>query len=155
MLSIDSVSFSYDTKEVLKDINFTLERGENISLIGASGCGKSTLLKLIYGILGPDKGHIYWNDKKLLGPEYNLIPGAPFMKYLSQDFDLMPFTTVEENIGEFLSNFYPQEKRERTQELMEILELTSVASVKTRYLSGGQQLCMAMAKIDAVKTTLQ
>ncbi|NAS31007.1 ATP-binding cassette domain-containing protein [Flavobacteriaceae bacterium R38] len=150
MLSVNNISFAYDNNEtILKDISFTVEKGQNISIIGASGCGKSTLLKAIYGLLDITKGDIYWNDQKLLGPNFHLIPGEPFIKYLSQDFDLMPYTTVAENIGEFLSNFHPKEKKERTQELMEILELVPFAKTKTRYLSGGQQQRVALAKVLA------
>ena len=151
MLAVDSVSFAYDTKEVLKNVSFTVEKGQNISLIGASGCGKSTLLKIIYGLLEPLSGEVFWKGDRLLGPNYSLIPGEPFMKYLSQDFDLMPYTTVEENIGEYLSNFYPKEKKSRIFELLEILELTPYAKMKTRYLSGGQQQRVALAKVLALE----
>jgi len=150
MLSVNNLSFSYNTNTlVLKDINFRVEKGQNVSIIGASGCGKSTLLKAIYGLLAIDKGAIYWNDQQLLGSDYHLVPGESFIKYLSQDFDLMPYTSVEENVGAFLSNFYPKEKKERTQELLEILELTPFAKTKTRYLSGGQQQRVALAKVLA------
>jgi ABC-type nitrate/sulfonate/bicarbonate transport system ATPase subunit len=47
----------------------------------------------------------------VLGPKYNLVPGMPFIKYLSQDFDLMPYTTVAENVGKFFSMF---KNRKRT-----------------------------------------
>ncbi len=149
MLSVNNVSFAYDTKQVLNDVSLTIEKGQNVSLIGASGCGKSTLLKIIYGALHIDHGAVYWNDKKLLGPQFNLIPGEPFMKYLSQNFDLMPYTTVEENVGAFLSNFDLKEKKARIYELLEILELSPFAKTKTRYLSGGQQQRVALAKVLA------
>ncbi|NER14262.1 ATP-binding cassette domain-containing protein [Leptobacterium flavescens] len=151
MLSVNNISFGYNDQFTIKDISFSVEKGQNISVIGASGCGKSTLLKLIYGLLHPNKGTIYWNDQKLLGPNYHLIPGESFMKYLSQDFDLMPYITVEENVGAFLSNFYPEKKMERTRELLEILELTPFARTKTRYLSGGQQQRVALARVLAVE----
>jgi ABC-type nitrate/sulfonate/bicarbonate transport system ATPase subunit len=54
---------------------------------------------------------VIWNETEVLGPKYNLVPGMPFIKYLSQDFDLMPYTTVAENVGKFFSNF--QNKKER------------------------------------------
>jgi ABC-type multidrug transport system ATPase subunit len=59
----------------------------------------------------------------------------PFIKYLSQDFDLMPYTTVAENVGKFLSMFFRTEK-ERINELLEIVEMTEFADVKTKYLRG-------------------
>ncbi|MFT4832707.1 MAG: iron(III) transport system ATP-binding protein, partial [Psychroserpens sp.] len=107
MLKVNSISFGYTEKVVLKDLNFTAEKGEHLSIIGESGCGKSTLLKIIYGLLQPDHGTITWSDKQILGPDFNLVPGEKYMKYLSQDFDLMPYTTVEENVSQHLSVFYP------------------------------------------------
>ena len=108
MLEIKNIHFSYCDKPVITDINFAIEKGQNIAIIGESGCGKSTLLKLIYGLLDLNSGSISYNLKPILGPKYNLIPGVDYIKYLAQDFDLMPYTTVEENVGKFLpSTFLP------------------------------------------------
>src|SRR5690606_36637491 len=107
MLQVDSVSFSYDKEPVLQDLQFVIGRGEHVAIMGESGCGKSTLLKIIYGLLQPDSGTLTWKDQPILGPDYNLVPGGTYIKYLSQEFDLMPFVTVSENIGQFLSVFYP------------------------------------------------
>jgi ABC-type Fe3+/spermidine/putrescine transport system ATPase subunit len=68
------------------------------------------------------------------------------MKYVAQEFDLMPFITVEENIGKFLSRFYPEEKQRRTQELIEVVELTEFAKTKVKTLSGGQKQRVALAR---------
>ena len=102
MLQVQNISFGYTDKAIIKNINFTVNKGQNIAIIGESGCGKSTLLKLIYGLYDLDEGHIFWNETQVLGPKFNLIPGMPFMKYMAQDFDLMPYETVAENIGKFL-----------------------------------------------------
>lgn len=149
MLRIDHVSFGYDKTPVLEDIDLTVQKGEHVSVIGESGCGKSTLLKIIYGLLHVDVGEVYWDDTPILGPNYNLVPGEPYMKYLSQDFDLMPFTKVEENVGQFLSVFEPERLRKRTEELLEMIELTEFAKVKVKYLSGGQQQRVALARVLA------
>jgi ABC-type Fe3+/spermidine/putrescine transport system ATPase subunit len=151
MLQVQNISFGYTEKPILKNINFTLEKGQNIALIGESGCGKSTLLKLIYGLYDVDEGQIFWDDTEILGPKFHLVPGMPFIKYLSQDFDLMPYITVAENVGKFLSNFYPEEKKERIQELLEIVEMTEFADVKAKYLSGGQQQRVALARVLALE----
>jgi ABC-type Fe3+/spermidine/putrescine transport system ATPase subunit len=71
------------------------------------------------------------------------------MKYVAQEFDLMPFITVSENIGAFLSNFYPEEKQERINELLEVVELKSFANVKVKTLSGGQKQRVALARAIA------
>lgn len=154
MLLVQNLSFSYLKKITLHSIDFSLEKGKNLALIGESGCGKSTLLKLIYGLYDLDEGQIFWNDAEILGPKYNLIPGVDQMKYLAQDFDLMPFITVAENVGKYLSNIYPEKKKARVMELLEIVEMTEFASVKAKNLSGGQMQRVAIARVLALEPEL-
>lgn len=151
MLKIESISFTYDTETTINAVDFSLEKGKNLAVIGESGCGKSTLLKLIYGLYDLDEGHISWKNTEVLGPKYHLIPGMDFMKYLAQDFDLMPFITVAENVGKYLSNIYPKEKKKRIAELLEIVELTDYANIKAKYLSGGQMQRVAIARVLALE----
>ena len=112
MLELQKVTFAYQKEPVLKNISFKIEKGQNVSVIGESGCGKSTLLKLIYGLLHTD-GKITWNGEEMLGPNFNLVPGEPFIKYLAQDFDLMLPLSAADNVGKHLSNFYPVKKKRR------------------------------------------
>lgn len=149
MLIIKIEKFSYFDNEILKNIVFSLNIGSHLSIIGESGCGKSTLLKLIYGLMDCDNGEIYWKDIQVLGPKYHLVPGMPFMKYLAQDFDLMPFITVGENVGKFLSNFFPEEKQRRIDELLELVEMTEFKNIKAKFLSGGQMQRVALARVLA------
>ncbi|AWG25433.1 ABC transporter ATP-binding protein [Flavobacterium kingsejongi] len=151
MLQINSISFSYDSIPVINNLSFQIKKGQNFAVIGESGCGKSTLLKLIYGLHDLDKGAILWEGSPVLGPKYNLVPGAPFMKYLAQDFDLMPYITVAENVGKFLSNFYPEEKKRRVADLLDMVEMTAFANTQAQYLSGGQMQRVALARVLAVK----
>ncbi len=151
MLEIKDITFAYSDKPVIENISYTIHRGQNIALIGESGCGKSTLLKLIYGLYDLDSGAITYNEKPILGPKYNLIAGIDYIKYLAQDFDLMPYTTVEENVGKFLSNSFLPIKKLRIQELLEMVEMTDFAKVKAKDLSGGQQQRVALAKVLALE----
>ena len=151
MLQANEICFSYQDKLVLKNISFSLTRGKNLAIIGESGCGKSTLLKLIYGLHDLDEGQIFWNETEVLGPKFHLIPGMPFMKYLAQDFDLVPFITVAENVGKYLSNFFPEDKQARISELLEIVEMTEYANVKAKFLSGGQMQRVAIARVLALE----
>jgi len=153
MLNLENVHFAYDKDPVLKNISFTLEKGQNISIIGQSGCGKSTLLKLIYGLLHTE-GKIYWENNELLGPKYNLVPGEPFIKYLAQDFDLMLPLTAAENVGKHLSNFYPVKKKRRIKELLAVVEMEDLANKKAKLLSGGQQQRIALARALAKEPEL-
>lgn len=149
MLQVDHVSFAYDEITVLEDINLKIHKGEHVAVIGESGCGKSTLLKIIYGLLHIKVGEVYWDENQILGPHYNLVPGEDYIKYLSQDFDLMPFTTVFENISQYLSVFMPEVLQRRTQELLEMIEMTDFATTKVMNLSGGQQQRVALARVLA------
>ncbi|MBP2831188.1 ABC transporter ATP-binding protein [Aquimarina sp. U1-2] len=154
MLTVNNISFAYDTKLILKNISFSINEGQHIALIGASGCGKSTLLKIIYGLLHVEEGELFWNDKKIVGPLYTLVPGEEQMKYLSQGFELQAYTSVAENIGQYLSNFEKEAKQERVQELLEIVEMTDYADKKVENLSGGQKQRVALAKALAKKPEL-
>lgn len=151
MLQVQNIQFSYQDKKNIDNLSFSLEKTKHLAIIGESGCGKSTLLKLIYGLYDLDKGHIFWNDIAVLGPKYNLVPGMPFIKYLAQDFDLMPFITVAENVGKYLSNFFPEAKQARIAELLEIVEMTEYAHVKAKLLSGGQMQRVALARVLALE----
>lgn len=149
MLQVKINAFSYLDKKNLEDIDFSIREGTNLALIGESGCGKSTLLKIIYGLFDCDEGVLFWKENQILGPKYHLVPGMPFMKYLAQDFDLMPFITVGENVGKFLSNFYPEEKQRRIDELLELVEMSEYKQVKAKFLSGGQMQRVALARVLA------
>ena len=147
MLTVASISFGYTKKKtVLDNFNFSLKEGEHLCVMGESGCGKSTLLKAIYGLLNLKKGEIYWKENQVLGPKFNLVPGMDLFKYVAQDFDLMPYISVAENIKKFLSRFYPEESEARTQELLDVIEMTSFANTKVKNLSGGQKQRVAIAR---------
>ncbi|TCI84613.1 ABC transporter ATP-binding protein [Tenacibaculum sp. M341] len=155
MLQVNNISFSYpDKKTTLKDVSFTLNKGEHLSIMGESGCGKSTLLKIIYGLLDVAKGNLFWNEHTILGPAFHLVPGMEFFKYVPQNFDLMPYTTVSENISKFLSRFYPEEAQARTEELLEVIEMSQFANIKVKNLSGGQQQRVAIARALAKEPEL-
>lgn len=146
MLQIKNLSFSYLDELILNNMSFSIKKGEHISIIGESGSGKSTLLKLIYGEYDLNNGQIFWKETEILGPKYNLVIGYDFIKYVAQEFDLMPFTSVEENIGQFLSNFYPEEKKVRINELIDVVGLTKFTKIKVKLLSGGQKQRVALAR---------
>ena len=151
MLQVQHISFAYLDQTTISNLSFQLEKGKNLAIIGESGCGKSTLLKLVYGLYDLDEGRIFWNDNEVLGPKYHLIPGMEYMKYLAQDFDLMPFITVAENVGKYLSNIYADVKQARIAELLEIVEMTEFATTKAKYLSGGQMQRVALARVLALE----
>lgn len=155
MLTVNNISFQYsDNRSVLNQVTFNLSPGQHLCVMGESGSGKSTLLKAIYGLLDLKEGTIFWKEQQILGPEHHLVPGMDFFKYVAQDFDLMPYITVAENIAKFLSRFYMEEAAERVQELLEVIEMTEFADVKVKNLSGGQQQRVAIARALAKEPEL-
>ena len=154
MLSAQNISFSYTNKRIISNVSFSIEKGKCLAVIGESGCGKSTLLQLIYGLHDLDGGHIYWNETAVLGPKFNLIPGIEKMKYLAQDFDLMPYITVAENVGKYLSNSNVRIKKSRITELLALVEMEDFAETKAQFLSGGQMQRVAIARVLALEPEL-
>lgn len=150
MLNIKNLSYSYHQEQnAVESISIKLNSDEVLCLLGESGSGKSTLLKLIYGNLQPDEGIILFNDEKLKGPAFQLIAGHPDVKFVQQDFNLSPFISIEENIGEHLSNLDLDYKKKRIKEVAEILEIQDLLQKQSHELSGGQQQRVAIAKAIA------
>ena len=155
MLKVENISFGYNgQKEILKHFSFELDAGEHLCIMGESGSGKSTLLKAIYGLLDLKGGKLSWKNQPILGPAFHLVPGMDFFKYVPQDFDLMPYTSVEENIVKFLSRFDLEEAQQRAQELLEVVEKQPFAKQKVKTLSGGQQQRVAIARALAKEPEL-
>ena len=151
MLSITNVSFSYKERLVLNSISVFVKKGDCLSIVGGSGSGKSTLLKLILGKMDVSSGSITWGGQSILGPKNKLVVGHDFMKYVAQEFDLMPYISVAENIGAFLSNFFPEKKKTRIEELLKVVELEDFSATKVQFLSGGQKQRVALARAIARK----
>lgn len=155
LLEINNLHFSYSKeKPLFQNLNLKFEEGKIIALAGESGCGKSTLLSLIYGLLDWESGEIIFNGTPLLGPKGNLVPGEAEMKFVAQNFDLMPYATVAENVGKFISNINLTKKKETVQELLEVVGLEEFASTLPKYLSGGQQQRVAIARALSVMPKL-
>lgn len=151
LLEINNLFFSHNKENPLfQNLNLRFEENRIIALAGESGCGKSTLLNLIYGLLDWESGEIIFNETKLLGPKGNLVPGEPEMKFVAQNFDLMPYATVAENVGKFISNINLKKKKETVTELLEVVGLQEFANVLPKFLSGGQQQRVAIARALSV-----
>lgn len=151
LLEINNLFFSHTKdKPLFQNLNLKFEANKIIALAGESGCGKSTLLSLIYGLLDWESGEIIFNKTTLLGPKGNLVPGESDMKFVAQNFDLMPYATVAENVGKFISNINLKEKKETVMELLEVVGLQEFAHILPKYLSGGQQQRVAIARALSV-----
>ena len=155
LLEINQLFFSYSPdKELFRNLNLKIERGRIIALAGESGCGKSTLLNLIYGLLDWEKGEIIFDGKPVYGPKKNIVPGESEMKLVAQNYDLMPYATVADNVGKFISNINLQDKKEKVQQLLKVVRLEEYADIHPKYLSGGQQQRVAIARALSVMPKL-
>lgn len=155
MLKVEQLEFFYAKDlPILKNINFQVNRGEFISVLGESGSGKSTLLKLVYGLEEVVSGRICFEDKLVTGPKFNLIPGHPDMKLVPQEFDLLDFVTVEENVGKYLSNFDIPLKKQTIEKALEVVNLLDFKAQFPNKLSGGQRQRVAIARAIATSPKL-
>ncbi len=154
MLDVSISSFSYTQKPVLGELTFSLKKGEHLAVLGESGCGKSTLLHLVYGLLHLEEGSISWKGNRLLGPKYNLVPGEEFIKLVAQEFNVMPYISVTENVATYLPRRDMEKDLVRVKELLEVVEMEAFANTMVKDLSGGQKQRVALAKALAKQPEL-
>lgn len=155
MLELRNLHFSYTPeKPLFQNLNLKIVAGQIVALAGESGCGKSSLLNVIYGLSDWQSGEIIFDGRELLGPKGNLVPGEKDMKFVAQNYDLMPYATVYDNVGKFLSNIDLSEKRAKVLELLKIVGMQDYADDFPKNLSGGQQQRVAIARALSVKPKL-
>lgn len=155
LLNVRNLYFGYTaTNLIFRNLNLDIEKGKIIALAGESGCGKSTLLNLIYGLYNWQSGEIYLDEERLFGPKGNIVPGEIGMKLVSQNYDLMPYLSVSENVGKFISNTNLVEKKQTVSELLHVVGLEDFAHVLPKNLSGGQQQRVAIARALSVMPKL-
>ncbi len=120
--------------------------------MGESGGGKSTLLRLLAGLEESDAGNIELDGERVPGPNEQLVPGHPAIRLAHQDGRLFPNLTVTENIAYALRFRGRSERLARTQELIQLLDLTPVSQHKPRQLSGGEAQRTVLARALAEET---
>ncbi|WP_122643109.1 ABC transporter ATP-binding protein [Luxibacter massiliensis] len=132
----------------LKDVSFTIEEGEFITILGSSGCGKTTLLKMINRLYDPDEGEILLSGKKIA----HLEPSGLRRKigYVIQQIGLFPHMTVAENVAA-VPRLLKWEEDAITGRVRELLKLVGLdpGEYQARYpsqLSGGQQQRVGLAR---------
>ena len=115
-------------------------------IAGKSGSGKTTLLKSVYGLNDLHRGEILFEEKKVLGPAHNLMPGHADMKLVSTGYALLEHHTVYENIADVLSGYHDDYKRKKITELLRLTEMQSFGDKKVSTLSDGQRQRVALCK---------
>ncbi|MBR6089348.1 MAG: ABC transporter ATP-binding protein [Anaerolineaceae bacterium] len=152
MLKIESLSKTYGSGstavQAVKNVSFTVPKGEFTAIIGESGSGKSTLLNLIGGLDTPTSGKVFIDGKDIfsLKEKEMTVFRRRNIGFIFQAFNLVPELTVEQNImfPVLLDNGTPD--REYLDELMEILRLTDRRNHLPGQLSGGQQQRTAIGR---------
>ena len=153
ILEIKHLSKSFGSHEVLRDIDFTVNKGDVISIIGASGSGKSTLLRCINLLETPTSGEILYHgqnvaDRHVNAPQYRSHVGMVF-----QSFNLFNNMTVLENCMVGQTQVLKRSKAEAKEIAMEYLHKVGMApyiKAKPRQISGGQKQRVAIARALAM-----
>src|SRR5690606_4657311 len=151
-LKISNVCKDFDSFVALKDINLTVGEHEFVCLLGPSGCGKTTLLRIIAGLLPLSSGNLSFAGKDLSHvPARERGFGIVF-----QSYSLFPNMTAAQNIGYGLRIRRESAARieTRTQELLNLIQLSHLAQRYPWQLSGGQQQRVALARALAVDPKL-
>ena len=151
MIDFEHVSKQYKkgTKPALEDINFHVDDGEFVFLLGHSGAGKSTLLKLILREEKASQGRVLVNGKDVAKVRRHKIPYLRRqMGIIFQDFRLIPTMTVYENIAfaMHVTNIGRRQIKERVPYMLELVHLEDKANVYPEFLSGGEQQRVAIAR---------
>lgn len=138
VIKLTNVSFSYGSISVLRDINFTVSKGEFLGIIGPNASGKSTLLKLILGLLRPDKGNITvfgdYPEKGRLRIGY--VPQYPIF---SRDFPINVFDMVLlGRLGKTTWHKYTQIDRQIVRDSLRAVEIENISKQPINSLSSGQ-----------------
>jgi len=133
-----------EKKEVFKNLNFTLNKAENLILCGESGCGKSTLAKIICGLESPDSGEIYFKDQTLFSlRNYKNKELKRQIQYIFQDqkLALHPYKKVKTLFKDVYDNFSLSYDEEQILNFLDFFELDSkILSLKPLALSTGQAM---------------
>ncbi|MFZ9742960.1 MAG: ATP-binding cassette domain-containing protein [Chitinophagaceae bacterium] len=125
----------------LQPLSFTLNKGERLGLMGETGSGKTTLLKMIAGLIQPSEGAVFYEGKKVKGPEEVLLPGHPKIGYLSQHFELLNNYYVHE-----ILDMYVKCTEEEAQSLYATCKVDHLLTRRTNQISGGERQRIALAK---------
>ena len=151
MLEFKNITKVFKNQTVIKDISFTVDKGEFVVLIGPSGCGKTTTLKMINKLVIPSSGSILFEGKDIL--KEDTIELRRSMGYVIQQTGLLPHMTVGENIGLIpkLEKWTEAKILERNIELLKMVGMEP-EQYMDRYpceLSGGQQQRIGVARAFA------
>lgn len=136
--------------EVLKNLNFSVKKGEFVSIMGASGCGKSTLLYLLGGLDNPSKGDVWVSGRNYVAmkEKEKSEMRRRELGFVFQFYNLVPNLNVEDNIllPLLLDGKKPKNYDKELKEILDVIDMTTRKKHTPRELSGGQQQRVAIAR---------
>lgn len=149
IIELQHLKKSYDEVEVLKDINFTISKGEVLSIIGSSGSGKSTMLRCINLLEKPTGGDILYHGESILSSKFNQNKFRSKVGMVFQQFYLFENMSVMDNCTVAQIKVLNRDKELAVKEAKKYLELVGMidhAHKKPSMLSGGQKQRVAIAR---------
>jgi ABC-type sulfate/molybdate transport systems ATPase subunit len=151
LLQVKNIHKAYPDaeREVLSGINFQVQKGESLAILGYSGEGKTTLLHILAGMLDAEEGEVLLDGKKVLGPADKLVPGHADIRLVYQHYGLDHSLTVKQNIAHRMLGFKPEIIEKRGKKLMKWCMLEHVAEQRVEKLSGGEKQRLALARAVA------
>jgi amino acid ABC transporter ATP-binding protein, PAAT family (TC 3.A.1.3.-) len=149
LLEVRNLQKSYDKTPVLKNVNFSIQKGEVAVILGPSGCGKSTLLRCINGLEPVQSGEIILDGQNILNSKTNWSQIRQKIGMVFQSYDLFPHMTVLDNILLGPLKVQKRSKQEATaaaERLLERVGLLEKRNAYPRQLSGGQKQRVAIVR---------
>jgi len=158
IVQIENLKKSFEENDVLKDVNLSVEKGENVAIIGQSGIGKSVLIKCMVRLIEPDQGNIHiFGQDMLSADEDHLDEIRKKIGFLFQGGALYDSMTVRENL-EFPvrrnEKFDREEINQRVVEVLESVKLKEAINLYPSELSGGMKKRIALARTLIMKPQL-
>ena len=148
-ITVKNLTFSYDEKCLVENLNFDISNGSIGLIKGESGSGKSTLLNVIAGLKKADSGNVECNNKVYMDENTFLPPESRRIGYVFQDFALFPHINAKQNITYALNKDFLH-----TDHMTLALNLNDHLHKMPHELSGGQQQRVAIARAIAMRPHL-
>ncbi|GKU77286.1 amino acid ABC transporter ATP-binding protein [Paenibacillus sp. L3-i20] len=149
VIEIKNLNKSYGANEVLKNIEFSVNHGEVVTIIGSSGSGKSTMLRCINLLETPSGGQIYYRGQNILDGNYNIPSYRTKLGMVFQQFNLFENHNVLGNcvVGQVKVLKRSKEEAEQiARKYLSVVGMESYINAKPKQLSGGQKQRVAIAR---------